>query len=209
MIDETQPLGVTNHEDISGLKQPQLTTRGARNAAELENITRAYLKYVFKPTRKKIQGDWITDKFIRDVHLNMFGDIWDWAGKYRTDSRNIGIDYHLIPEQIGVLCGDFKYWNSPHSSMPVLEVAARLQNRLTRIHPFANGNGRHARLITDIYLKSKNHRLPKWPQIQLMEQGNRIRNQYIEAMKKADQENYAPLIQFIDNFVGNEKEGTT
>lgn len=78
-----------------------------------------------------------------------------------------------------------------------LEVAARLQNRLTRIHPFMNGNGRHARLITDIYLYSKKHPLPKWSQIQLISHGNEIREQYIDAMKKANQEDYRDLISFM------------
>ncbi|MGH7796278.1 MAG: Fic family protein [Candidatus Binatia bacterium] len=73
----------------------------------------------------------------------MFGEIWEWAGKYRTDRLNVGLEAHLIPEQIKLLCGDFNYWNSDESTMPSLEIAARLQNRLTRIHPFTNGNGRH------------------------------------------------------------------
>ncbi len=81
--------------------------------------------------------------------------------------------------------------------MPPLEVAARLQNRLTRIHPFINGNGRHARLITDIYLKSIKHPLPNWPQTQLIAHGNQIRQQYIAAMKKADQEDFRDLISFM------------
>lgn len=81
--------------------------------------------------------------------------------------------------------------------MPIIEVAARLQNRLTRIHTFTNGNGRHARLLTDIYFSSKDHLLPKWPQIQLSKQGNDIRNRYISAMKKGDFEDYSPLIKFI------------
>ena len=81
--------------------------------------------------------------------------------------------------------------------MPPLEVAARLQNRLTRIHPFMNGNGRHARLITDVYLRSIKHPLPNWPQIQLVSHGNQIREYYIAAMKKADQEEYHDLISFM------------
>jgi Fic family protein len=95
------------------------------------------------------------------------------------------------------LCGDFSYWNSDKSSMPPLEIASRLQNRLTRIHPFTNGNGRHARLITDIYFHSVRLPLPKWPQIQLLSEADQIRLQYIEAMKTADQEDYRQLIAFM------------
>ncbi len=197
MSDQTDPAGATLGEDLSGPKQRRLTTRDARNAAELETISGAYDKYVFRARRKRSGTVWLTDEFIRHVHFDMFGDIWDWAGKYRTERLNMGMDPHLIHQQINVLCGDFKYWTSDQSSMLPLEVAARLQNRLTRIHPFRNGNGRHARLITDIYLRSIKHLLPNWPQIQLTVHGNQIREQYISAMKKADQEDYRDLISFM------------
>ena len=85
--------------------------------------------------------------------------------------------------------------------MPPLEIAARLQNRLTRIHPFTNGNGRHARLITDIFFHSVKHPLPKWPQIQLFSEGDQIRSRYIEAMKAADKEDYRELMAFMKELV--------
>ena len=197
MSDQTEHPGATPGEDLSGLKQARLTSRNARNAAELEAISRAYDKYVFRARRKRSGAAWLTDVFIRRVHLDMFGDIWDWAGKYRTERLNIGMEPHLIHQQIKVLCGDFKYWISDECSMARLEVAARLQNRLTRIHPFTNGNGRHARLITDVYLYSIKHPLPKWPQIQLISHGDQVREQYIAAMKKADQEDYRDLMSFM------------
>ena len=136
----------------------------------------------------------------------MFGSIWDWAGKYRKDPTNIGMDWHQVPEQVMRLAGDFKFWDSPESKMPAVEVAARLQNRLTRIHPFKNGNGRHARLITDIFLHSRNHPMPQWPQLQLMPQGDKIRKGYIAAMKKADQENYDDLVKFIESCLDGKQE---
>lgn len=195
--DETA--AATPGDDTSGLLQPQLTSKAARDAAELEAVSEAYEKYIYRPRRKSLQGDWLSDFFIRQVHLDMFGRIWEWAGKYRTTALNLGIEPRLIPEQIQVLCGDFNYWNS--SSMPELEIAARLQNRLTRIHPFKNGNGRHARLVTDIFFASCGLKLPAWPQIQLLSVGHEIRNQYMDAMRAADQEDYSQLMQFIDDCI--------
>ena len=157
MSDRTKIPGATPGDDTSGLIQRQLTDRRARNAAELDAISRAYNKHIYRARRKIAGTDWLTDELIRRVHFDMYGEIWEWAGKYRTDSVNIGIDFHLIPEQIKLLCGDFSYWNSDKGAMPPLEIAARLQNRLTRIHPFINGNGRHARLITDIFFHSVKH----------------------------------------------------
>lgn len=197
MSDETEPIGTTPGGDASGLIRTALTSPAARNAAEAERIDEAYATYVHRARRKKRGSRWLTDAYIRRVHHAMFGVIWDWAGKYRTIRVNIGVEPHQIPEQINLLCGDFEHWDS--SNMPILEVAARLQHRLAWIHPFKNGNGRHARLITDIFLHSRGHPLPQWPQIQLMDRGEEIRNAYIAAMKLADFGGFAQLAQFIED----------
>jgi Fic-DOC domain mobile mystery protein B len=196
MPDEREPAGETPGDDICGLLQPHLTDRRARDAAELEAIDLAYEKYIYRRRRKRLGDAWLRDPFIRQVHRDMFGTLWDWAGKYRRVNLNLGIDFALIQEQIVVLCGDFDFWN--RSEMSVLEVAARLQNRLARIHSFNNGNGRHARLITDIFLDYRGHPLPRWPEVQLLREGDGIRDRYIAAMKAADQEDYGPLIAFME-----------
>ena len=197
MSDDTRLGDATAGEDVSDLVLSTLSDRRARNAAELETITRAYNKYIFRARRRKPGTGWLTEDVICCVHREMFGGIWAWAGKFRTVEVNIGVTWHTIPEQVRLLCDDFKYWDSPDSAMSVFEVAARLQNRLTRIHPFKNGNGRHARLMTDIFFYSRRHALPQWPQLQLMIQGDQIRQEYIAAMKKADGDDYSGLMAFI------------
>ena len=201
MNDETQPEGATPGDDTSGLILTRLTSREARNAVELEHISRAYKKYIYRARRKKSGTQWLTDEFLRKVHRDMFGSIWEWGGKYRTVQLNLGIPWQQIIEQIHILCEDFRSWDSDGSSMPVIEIAARLQNRLARIHPFTNGNGRHARLITDIFFHSRGHNLPKWPQIHLESQGDAVREQYITAMRAADQGEFTELISFMEEYL--------
>lgn len=197
MPEGTRPSGATPGGDASGLIRTELTIPAARHAAEAESIDQAYVKYVYRARRKTRGSRWLVDEYIRKVHRAMFGSIWDWAGKYRTIRLNLGAEPHQIAEQIQRLCGDFHHWDM--SDMPVLEVAARLQHRLTWIHPFKNGNGRHARLMTDIFLHSRGHPLPRWPQIQLMAQGDDVRQAYIEAMKLADLGDFSALAQFIED----------
>jgi Fic-DOC domain mobile mystery protein B len=197
MDDDTKPTGATPGDDLSGLLLSNLTDKRDRDAAELQSIAQAYDKHVFRARKKKPGTDWLTEEFVRRAHRDMFGGIWGWAGKYRTSSTNIGVDCHLIPEQVARLCGDFRFWDSPESKMNTVEIAARLQGRLTRIHPFKNGNGRHARLMTDIFFHSRGLGLPKWPQLPLIPQGDDVRRSYISAMKKADGEDYGELVAFI------------
>ncbi len=199
MMDDSQPLGATSGGDVSGLILRHLSTSAARNAAEAEAIDRAYVTYVFRARRKKRETEWLTDGFMRKVHADMFGAIWEGGGQYRQRRLNIGVEPHLIREQIKLLTGDFLSWNDHESTMPVVEIAARLQHRLTFIHPFENGNGRHVRLLTDIFLHSRHHRIPQWPQIHRMSQGNEIRSHYIQAMKNADDGNLTDLIEFIQS----------
>lgn len=198
MADDTRPIGATSGGDISGLILGHLSTPAARNAAETEAISRAYDKHVFRARRKKRRTEWLTDDFIRKVHADMFGTIWEWGGQYRQTRLNIGVEPHQIREQITLLTGDFFSWNEVNSTMPAVEIAARLQHRLTQIHPFLNGNGRHARLMTDIFLYSRHYAIPQWPQIQLMSQGNQVREHYIRAMKNADEGDFTELLQFIE-----------
>jgi Fic-DOC domain mobile mystery protein B len=201
MNDTTEPEGATAGEDLSGLLLPHLLDRPSRDVVETELIDRAYQKYIFRARPKQKETTWLRPEFIRQVHRDMFGELWDWAGKYRTVNLNLGVDWHQIQEHVARLCGDFTYWDSEQSKMPVFEIAARLQSHLTRIHPFKNGNGRHARLITDIFFHSRKMKLPRWPQIQRLSQGDRLRKDYVAAMKKADQEDYSGLIAFFEECI--------
>jgi Fic-DOC domain mobile mystery protein B len=193
MTDSTEPLGTTPGQDISGLLLHNQSSPDEINAAETEAIDKASVKHVYRARKKNRESEWLTDEFIRKVHLDMFDGIWDWAGKYRTVRVNIGFDPYHIPEQIKLLCGDFLLWNSSQSSMPVLDIAVQLHHRLTKVHPFKNGNGRHARLMTDIFLHSRDHPLPTWPQIHRLTQGDVIRGQYVTALKTADGGDYSSL----------------
>ena len=196
----TVPHGASLGGDTSGLIRLELTTREARNAAEAEAIDKATTKYVFRSRGKQQGSGWLTDEFTRKVHSDMFGSIWEWAGRYRKHNTIPGVEWPRIPEEVRKLCGDFALWDTS-ASMTVLEIAACLQHRLVWIHPFTDGNGRHARLITDIFFHSRKHPLPKWPQIDRLPQGDAIRARYVDAMKKADQGDFGELIDCMKSYL--------
>ena len=144
-----EPEGATplDPDDIEGLKFKHITTRLQLDELESANIT-AGLRWI----ERRRSGDILTDEFVRALHRRLFGDVWIWAGTYRLTEKNIGIDPLQISVQIRILLDDARYW-AEHSVFPAKEAAARFHHRMVQIHPFPNGNGRHARIAADIFLR--------------------------------------------------------
>jgi fido (protein-threonine AMPylation protein) len=69
---------------------------------------------------------------------------------YRNHELNIGRDPREIAQRIPQLLGNTKYWLE-NKAFPVDECLVRFHHQLvSKIHPFPNGNGRHARMMTDV-----------------------------------------------------------
>jgi fido (protein-threonine AMPylation protein) len=62
------------------------------------------------------------------------------------------VDPYKIPIEIKKLCDDCDYWIQ-NKTYDWNEIAARFHHKVVWIHPFANGNGRFSRILTDILLK--------------------------------------------------------
>ncbi|WP_238161413.1 mobile mystery protein B [Kribbella antibiotica] len=83
-----------------------------------------------------------------DVHRRMFDRVWDWAGRIRTRELSIGVEPYRIREDWPGALGDASYWVEHRTYSPA-EVVLRLHHRTVQIHPFQNGNGRHARMLAE------------------------------------------------------------
>jgi len=66
---------------------------------------------------------------------------------------------------------------------------------LYSIHPFPNGNGRHARLMADLLIMRLGGTRFSWGSATLRDVGA-MRAQYITALKAADNHDYGPLLAF-------------
>ena len=78
-------------------------------------------------------------------------ETWSWAGTFRRSDKNIGPAWHTVPVQLRHLLDDVRY-QMEHNSFSRDELVARFHHRLVLIHPFPNGNGRHARLMADLLI---------------------------------------------------------
>ena len=145
---------------------------------------------------KKRNIDFFSAKFLRELHKKLFGDVWNWAGTYRNTEKNIGIDPIQISVQIFNLLSDSKFWYENKTFSPI-EAAVRFHHRLVFIHPFPNGNGRHARIMANHMLKKIYKTLSiDWSGGFELQAHNLRRQQYIASLKEADQGNYEPLLLF-------------
>lgn len=175
-------------EESRDLIPAHIAFRSELNAAEQENIARGQ-EWAMGRRRELLN-----EKFIKDLHRKMLGDVWRWAGKFRTSARNMGIDYWLIPIEVRQLIDDAKAWME-FKTYPVDEISVRLHHRLVSIHPFPNGNGRHARLMADLLAMQGGVKRLSWGRGSLAKAGN-LRGRYIAALRAADGHDMNPLLAF-------------
>jgi Fic-DOC domain mobile mystery protein B len=189
------PEGATplDPDELAGLKFKHVTTRGQLDHLEQANIQNG-LRWL---ERRRNKGDVLHEGFVRELHEQLFGDVWSWAGTFRTTEKNIGIDPRHISVQLRVLLGDMSYWIENHTYDPA-EMAVRLHHRLVYIHLFPNGNGRHARIMADVVLTDLLKTQPlNWDGGQNLQAMSERRRTYIQALQQADRGDYRSLLEFV------------
>jgi len=176
-------------EEREGLIPSYITLRSELNEAEQANILEAE-EWAFARNR-----DLLEEKFLNNLHKRMYGNVWRWAGRYRTSGKNIGIDAYRIPTELRQLLDDCRYWIENGTYEPD-ENAVRFHHRMVSIHCYPNGNGRHARLAADLLLKSMGQERFSWGGKNLVDIGE-TRERYIAALQAADEHNIGPLLEFV------------
>jgi len=183
--DDATPLTPDERQELI---PSDITYRRELNRAEQENIARAQ---DWALSRRR---ELLTEKSIKDLHKRMLGEVWRWAGDFRTTERNLGIPYGQIPMALRELLDDVKAWIE-YKTYPLDEIAVRLHHRLVHIHPFPNGNGRHARLMADLLIMQFGGERFTWGSANLQDAGE-VRKRYIESLKAADSHDLGPLLAF-------------
>jgi Fic-DOC domain mobile mystery protein B len=173
--DDATPL---TSEEMRELIPAHIAYRRELNEAEQENIARA------QDWALNRRRDPLSEKFVKDLHRRMFGDVWRWAGRFRMSERNLGIVFHEIPVALRQLLDDTRAW-----------IEVRFHHRLVQIHSFPNGNGRHARLMADLLVMRLGGERFSWGSANLQDAGS-VRQRYIAALQAADDHDIGPLLAF-------------
>ena len=179
-------------DELDGLKFKHVSTRGELDQLEQAGITEG-LKWLVKQKNPDV----LSEAFVLELHKRLFGSVWKWAGTFRRTEKNIGVDPIQVVIQLRQLLDDAKYWIE-HGTYSPKELAARFHHKLVFVHPFPNGNGRHARIMADAVLtKLLNEPAIDWAGGYRLEAMNERRDQYIAALRAADGHDMSALLEFV------------
>lgn len=177
-------------DELSALIPQHVQTQSELNFIEQVNIADSEL-WLFNSKNTDV----LNITFLCKLHKRMFNRTWRWAGTFRKTHKNIGIEWTQINTQLQQMLDNIQYWIQ-NNTFNIDEIAARFHHQLVFIHPFSNGNGRHARLITDKLLTVYDRPKFVWGNTNLQKQSE-IRSKYISALRNADNGNYKPLFEFL------------
>jgi Fic-DOC domain mobile mystery protein B len=179
-------------DEAGGLIPSHIATQADLNAWEQNNILQAREWSQRAAQRRR---EVLDEGFVRDLHRRMFGDTWSWAGTFRSSDKSIGVPWEQVAMRLRNLLDDTRYQRD-HGVFPADELALRFHHRLVWIHPFANGNGRHARLIADLLALRIGSQPFQWGGGANLEASGATRDSYLKALRAADAGDISPLARF-------------
>lgn len=136
---------------------------------------------------------------VLQFHKIAFGELYDWAGKWRTTIVTVGQieppDPSQIPNLIYQYFDDLNY-KVFHSKAKAdhIQTLAYGHYEFVRIHPFNNGNGRTGRLVMNLIALKFGYR-----PMELYYREGELRSKYIEALRLVDKGNLDPLKTLIES----------
>ncbi len=135
----------------------------------------------------------ITENYLKQIHQLVVGnDPYLNAGHYRNVGVIITGSAHTPPEpfEIGFKMEELMNWlNENYDQENPVVLAAVAHHELAKIHPFADGNGRTARLLLNLVLMKKGYPICSIKRTE--------RPRYYEAMSEADNGNYHQIVELV------------
>lgn len=132
----------------------------------------------------------LTVALLQDLHRRAFGQLYDWAGQWRRTVPNVGAYWPPAADRVPMLLYEFidelRHREQQLAPTPspddVAQLLAYAHHRLVAIHPFVNGNGRTARLFTDLLAYSHGYQ----EVILYQREPGEGREKYLRAIRQAD-----------------------
>lgn len=200
--------------DVSGLSEAQfepgsneqvLRNRlGIKSPKEMDDVeTRALEKAMVEFVGKYDEGHRFTANDIRDIHRHWLGEIYEWAGEYRQVNVSKGEFPFAAAARVPDLMTEYEH-NVLASYTPcnfkdraaVARALAETHVELVLIHPFREGNGRAARILS--ILMALQAGLPPLNFSLIAEEK---KQEYFFAVQAGLDKNYAPMKQLFAEII--------
>lgn len=176
-------------EELDALIPGHITTQGQLDEWETANVAKG-MRWA-----RTSRGDLFTEEFCRKLHKAMFGETWEWAGRFRKTDKNIGCSWNRVGIELRKTLDDAKFWME-NGTFSIHEIAVQFHHRLVSVHPFPNGNGRFSRAMADILVFRNTSEPLLWTSLGNLANVGEIRKEYISVLKSADNGDYRWLIAF-------------
>ncbi len=164
---------------------------GERERLEVLNMEKCLGKY----DQYLLAGMEIDEKMILQLHymlLNEMPDYDKYKGIWRPVNVYIKVSNYEFPghQYVPSLMGKMLAWYKENNEqLHPVELAAKFHAQLTTIHPFADGNGRMARLLMNYILQSKGLPFTNIPV--------QKRDEYFDTQEKGHSEHYKDFTIFL------------
>ena len=149
-----------------------------------------------------------TAEDIRTMHKIWLGDIYDWAGEYRQVNVSKG-DFNFaaslhIPQLMAVLEKGPLRKHTPcnfKSMERVFQALAEVHVELVLIHPFREGNGRVARLLSTLMAFQAG-----LPMLNFRDIAGKKRKDYFDAISSGLDRNYKPMEKLFEIIIATSEK---
>jgi Fic family protein len=182
---------VEQEQHFKKLKRTEIITGTNREEQEAINLNDCLAEYD-KLLEKKAP---ITDELILRLHyilLKKIGGYEKYQGIYRPVQVYITGSMHEFPlpqEVRGLMKQLIEWYNGNQELIHPVELAAKFHTKFTTIHPFADGNGRMARVLMNYILQSKDYPFTNVPL--------KKRSAYMKTQAEGNKQNHKPFTNFL------------
>lgn len=164
--------------------------------AEFEGFLKAELVFTAKLTERTR----FTIEYIQRIHQMALGELYDFAGKWRTVNLSKGgfvfAAAQFLPETLAQFEKDFlQVLDNKYDSVEQLVIPiAKAHAEFLFIHPFREGNGRTARLLANLMFRRYGVEPPDWGKIN----DGRF-EEYVRAVQQVANLNYDPMVSLFNS----------
>jgi cell filamentation protein len=200
--------------DVSGLPEAQfepgsneqvLKNRlGIKSPKEMDDAeARALGKAMVEFVGRYDEKHHFTAADIRDMHRRWLGEIYEWAGDYRQVNVSKGEFPFAAAARIPDLMADYE-WKVLARHTPcnfkeraaVTRALAETHVELVLIHPFREGNGRAARILSILMALQAG-----LPPLDFSSVAEEKKQEYFAAVQAGLDKNYAPMEQLFSEVI--------